>query len=68
MLHLPDWSAIELPEHERNDVQRSGATARCARAAAHARGHAIGVLTLGRPRAAFSDKEIALVKLLPTRP
>ena len=62
ILHLPDWSAIDLPEHERRVRAVSGVNSSlmlpllCER-------ECIGVLALSRNRAgAFGAKEIALAE------
>ena len=62
MLHLPDWSAIELPaartRHPRTDGVNSSLMLPLLR-----KGECIGVLALARDKAgAFGDKEIALAK------
>ena len=62
MLHIPDWSAIDLPEHER----RIHELTRCESSLMlplMRDGECIGVLVLQRTLpGAFSEKEIALAK------
>ncbi len=62
MLHIPDWSAIDLPEHE----QRIRAVTRCESSLMLPllrEDECIGVLVLQRASAgAFSESEIALAK------
>ena len=62
MLHLPDWSAIELPEHERGIRQAFDIGS--ALYLPLLRGdECIGLLSFGDSRArTFSDKEIALAE------
>ncbi len=62
MQHLPDWSAIELPEFERGVRRDSGCEASLS--LPMLRGdECFGLLMLRRAQAgAFSDKEIALAK------
>jgi signal transduction histidine kinase/CheY-like chemotaxis protein len=62
ILHLPDWSAIELPEHERRVRTHLGVSASLMLPLL-SDGECIGVLALTRSRAAaFGDDEIALAK------
>jgi len=62
MLHLPDWSVIELPEHERRVRARLGVNASLMLPLLR-EGECIGVLALTRNRAgAFGEKEITLAK------
>jgi two-component system NtrC family sensor kinase len=62
MLHLPDWSLIELPEHERNIRNIFGVNS--ALYLPLLRGEeCIGLLTLGGKRAGmFGESEIALAE------
>ena len=62
MLHLPDWGAIELPEHERGIHEAFGVAS--ALYLPLLRGdECIGLLSFGNSRArTFSDKEIALAE------
>ena len=62
MLHLPDWSTIELPEHEQR-IYASTNVAATLMLPLMRQDICIGVLALGRARAgAFSEKEIALAE------
>ena len=62
MLHLPDWSTIELPEHEQR-IYASGNVSATLMLPLMRQDICIGVLALGRARAgAFSEKEIALAE------
>jgi GAF domain-containing protein/CheY-like chemotaxis protein/anti-sigma regulatory factor (Ser/Thr protein kinase) len=62
MLHLPDWSRVELPEHERK-VRAAGGVNASLMLPLLRDGSCIGVLALVRRRpGAFSDKEIALAE------
>jgi signal transduction histidine kinase/DNA-binding response OmpR family regulator len=62
VLHLPDWSAIDLPDHERR-VHASGGINASLMLPLLRQGQCIGALALLRARAdAFSDKEIALAE------
>jgi GAF domain-containing protein/DNA-binding response OmpR family regulator len=62
MMHLPDWSAIELPEHEQRIHAATGFNASLMLPLMR-QDDCIGVLALGRARAgAFSEKEIALAE------
>ena len=62
MLHLPDWSAIDLPEHERR-IYDSGGIGASLMLPLLRQQVCIGVLALARARpGAFSDKEIALAE------
>ena len=62
LLHLPDWSAIELPEHERDVRAMLGINAGLYLPLLRG-GECIGLLTFGKSKAgAFSDKEIALAE------
>ncbi len=62
MLHLPDWSTIELPEHEQR-IYASGNVGATLMLPLMRQDICIGVLALGRARAgAFSEKEIALAE------
>ena len=62
MLHIPDWSAIELPEHEQRIREQTGVGASLFLPLLRG-GECIGVLALVRHAAgAFTDKEIALAK------
>jgi GAF domain-containing protein/CheY-like chemotaxis protein len=61
-LHIPDWSAVELPEHERKVHASVGLNASLMLPLLR-QGEVIGLLTLARKRAgAFTDKEIALAE------
>jgi GAF domain-containing protein len=61
-LHLPDWSAIELPEQERR-VHASGGVGASLMLPLLRADECIGVLSFGRSRAgAFTAKEIALAE------
>jgi GAF domain-containing protein/DNA-binding response OmpR family regulator len=62
MLHLPDWSAIELPEHEQR-IYASGGVGATLMLPLLRKDVCIGVLALGRARSGpFSEKEIALAE------
>ena len=62
MLHLPDWTAIELPERERRIHASSGMTASLMVPMVR-EGECIGVLVFGRATAGpFRDAEIALAE------
>ena len=62
LLHLPDWSAIELPEHERNVRDKFGVNAALYLPLMR-EGECVGLLTFAKNRiGAFSDKEIALAE------
>ncbi len=62
LLHLPDWSVIELPEHERNIRTERGVNAALYLPLLR-EGECVGLLTFGKNRiGAFSDKEIALAE------
>jgi GAF domain-containing protein/CheY-like chemotaxis protein len=62
MGHLPDWSAIELPEHERRVQAHLGVNASLGLPLL-SEDECIGVLVLARKRAGpFADDEIALAK------
>jgi GAF domain-containing protein len=62
MLHLPDWSAGELPEHERRIQAQTGCKASLYVPLVR-QGECIGVLAFLRPEAvAFSDPAIALAQ------
>jgi GAF domain-containing protein/CheY-like chemotaxis protein len=62
MLHLPDWAAIELPEHERR-IYDSGGIAATLMLPLLRQDACIGVLALSRARpGAFTEKEIALAE------
>ena len=62
MLHLPDWSTIELPEHEARIRAVLGVNATLFLPLLR-EGECVGLLTFGRKRAAaFSAKEIALAE------
>ena len=62
VLHLPDWSAVDLPDHERR-IHASGGINASLMLPLLRQGNCIGALTLMRARAdAFSDKEIALAE------
>ena len=62
MLHIPDWAAIELPEHERRIREQTGVNASLFLPLLRG-GECIGVLALIRHAAGvFTDKEIALAK------
>ena len=65
MLHLPDWSRIDLPEHELKIAKRFGVNS-----ALHLpllrRGECIGLLTLvGKRPNMFGAAEIAQAEILP---
>src|SRR5262245_26105013 len=60
MLHIPDWSIIDLPEHERNIRNVLGLNSAIFLPLLHKQ-ECIGVLVLAGKRAnAFGDNEIAL--------
>ena len=62
MLHVPDWTAIELPERERRIHASSGMTASLMVPMVR-EGECIGVLVFGRKTAGpFRDAEIALAE------
>ena len=62
MLHLPDWTAIELPERERRIHASSGMTASLMVPMVR-EGECIGVLVFGRKTPGpFRDAEIALAE------
>jgi GAF domain-containing protein/CheY-like chemotaxis protein len=62
MLHLPDWSAIELPEHERRVRERSGVESSLMLPLLR-EGECISVLAMARAAAgAFSSAEITLAE------
>ncbi|MBK9114600.1 MAG: GAF domain-containing protein [Betaproteobacteria bacterium] len=62
MLHLPDWTAIELPERERRIRASSGMTASLMMPMVR-EGECIGVLVFGRRTPGpFRDAEIALAE------
>ena len=62
LLHLPDWSVIDLPAHERK-VQATRGVNACLYLPLLRGGECIGLLTFGKRKAgAFSDKEIALAE------
>ncbi|MFZ2157935.1 MAG: GAF domain-containing protein, partial [Bradyrhizobium sp.] len=62
MLHLPDWSAIELPDHERRIREALGISAALYLPLLRA-DLCVGVLVYGRNEAhAFSEKEIGLAE------
>ncbi|UCG96467.1 MAG: GAF domain-containing protein [Burkholderiales bacterium] len=62
MLHLPDWSTIALPEHERRVRSQLGVNASLMLPLLR-EGECMGVLGLVRKRAgAFGEEEIALAK------
>ena len=61
MLHLPDWSAIELPTHEQRLYAKGARTALYMPLLSH--GECIGVLSVGRNEVhPFNASEIALVQ------
>ena len=61
-LHLPDWSAIDLPPHEQHLYDAMGARASLMMPILRG-GEAIGLLSVGRMRAgAFSDREIEMMQ------
>jgi signal transduction histidine kinase/DNA-binding response OmpR family regulator len=61
-LHLPDWSAIDLPPHEHHLYDAMGARASLMMPILRG-GEAIGLLSVGRMRAgAFSDREIEMMQ------
>ena len=63
MLHLPDWTAIDLPPHERQASRTMTGINSSLMLPLLRDGECIGVLVLARDTAgAFSDKEIALAK------
>ena len=64
MLHLPDWTAIELPPHERHIFEVHGQRYCASLMLPIVRGdEAIGVLSLARlTTGVFSDREIALAQ------
>jgi GAF domain-containing protein/CheY-like chemotaxis protein len=62
MLHLPDWTAIELPEHERRIHEHFGVAAALYLPMLRD-DECVGLLSFGRSRPqAFSGKEIALAE------
>ncbi len=62
MLHIPDWTAIELPVHEQRVHEATGVNASLVLPLLR-QGECIGALVLARHEAgAFSDKEIALAE------
>ncbi len=62
MLHLPDWGAIELPEHEARVREQTGIDAALYLPLLRD-GESVGLLSFARNRAgAFSDREIALAE------
>ena len=62
MLHIPDWSAIDLPEHEQRIREMTGINSSLMLPLLR-KGECIGVLALARDKAGpFSDKEIALAE------
>jgi signal transduction histidine kinase/CheY-like chemotaxis protein/putative methionine-R-sulfoxide reductase with GAF domain len=62
LLHIPDWSTIELPEHERR-VQEATGVRSCLYLPMLRGGECTGVLFFARTEArAYSDKEIALAR------
>ena len=67
MLHVPDWTAIELPAHEQARHEQLGLNS--ALYLPLLRGEVcVGVLVLGSKRAhAFNDKAIALPSRSATR-
>ena len=61
-LHLPDWSKVELPEHERNIREQLGVNSALYLPMLRD-GESIGLLSFARARAeAFSDAQIALAE------
>jgi len=61
-LHLPDWSAIDLPPHEQHLYDAMGARASLMMPILRG-GEAIGLLSVGRMRAgAFSDRQIEMMQ------
>ncbi len=62
MLHIPDWTAIEVPPHEREVRELTGVNSSLMLPLMR-KNECIGVLVLARDKAgAFGDKEIALAK------
>ena len=62
MLHVPDWSAVDLPEQQQGVYDRLGVRSSLMLPLLRA-DECIGVLALGRVKAgAFTDAEIALAK------
>jgi GAF domain-containing protein/CheY-like chemotaxis protein/tetratricopeptide (TPR) repeat protein len=62
MLHIPDWTAIEIPPHEREVRELTGVSSSLMLPLMR-KNECIGVLVLARDKAgAFGDKEIALAK------
>jgi two-component system, NtrC family, sensor kinase len=62
MLHIPDWSAIELPVHERGVYESMGMRWSVMLPLLR-EGDCVGVLFVGRASArAYSDKEIGLMQ------
>ncbi|HEY8623173.1 MAG TPA: GAF domain-containing protein, partial [Casimicrobiaceae bacterium] len=62
MLHIPDWTVIDLPAHERRIHELRGIKSSLMLPLLR-KGECIGVLALARDAAgAFSDKEVALAE------
>ncbi len=62
LLHIPDWSTVDLPEHERSVRELARINASLMLPLLR-HGECIGVLALARSKAgAFSEKEIALAE------
>ena len=62
MLHIPDWTAIDLPAHERRIHELTGINSSLMLPLLR-QGECIGTLALARDKAgAFSEKEIALAE------
>jgi len=62
MLHIPDWTAIELPVHERGVYESMGIRSSLMLPLLR-EGDCVGVLFVGRASVrAYSDKEIALMQ------
>jgi hypothetical protein len=62
MLHIPDWTAVDVPPHEREVRELTGVNSSLMLPLMR-KDECIGVLVLARDKAgAFTDKEIALAK------
>ena len=64
-LQLPDWSTIDLPEHERHIREKYGINSSLFLPLLRA-GECVGLLALARKRASiFGESEISLAEILP---